>query len=59
MNHAQLAKIYCVNYSDCLANGDSTDDRAIENEDDPRVPLVDQNGHTNRGYGAMKMSDWN
>ena len=57
--HAQLRKIYCVKYSDCIANGDETDNRAIENEDDPRVPLVDYNGHTNKGYGAMKMSDFN
>lgn len=56
--HAQLRKIYCVKYSDCIANGDETDNRAIENEDDPRVPLVDYNGHTNRGYGAMRMSDF-
>ena len=43
-------------YSDTVANGDYTDDKPIEWEEDPNVDLVDYNGHTNAGYGAKSNS---
>jgi hypothetical protein len=41
-------------YSDELANGDSADDRDIHNEDDMNDDVVDYNGGTSRGYGAIE-----
>jgi len=38
-------------YSDELANGDSADDKEVEKEHDMTDDIVDENGHTNRGYG--------
>jgi len=35
-----------VKFSDELADGDKDDDRELENEDDPRDPIVDDNGFT-------------
>ena len=40
-----------MKYSDELANGDSADDKENQFEHDPTDPIVDYNGHTNRGYG--------
>jgi len=39
-------------YSNELANGDRSDDKELEKEDDPNDAIVDYNGHTNRGYGS-------
>lgn len=47
-NKVQLRK-----YSDELANGDSADNRDIHEEEDTNDDVVDENGHTNRGYGSM------
>lgn len=35
-------------YSDELANGDKDDDKELENEDDPRDAIVDDNGFTHQ-----------
>jgi len=40
-----------MKYSDELANGDRDDDKENQFEHDPTDPIVDYNGHTNRGYG--------
>ena len=40
-------------YSDDLANGDRDDNREIDRDND-----VDYNGHTNRGYGSRKPSEY-
>ena len=45
-------------YSDELANGDKDDDRSIHEEEDPKDPVVDLNGHTNAGYGAVNPHKW-
>jgi len=45
-------------YSDGIANGDATDDKQLEFEHDPKSTVVDYNGHTNRGYGAMDPYKW-
>lgn len=39
-------------YSNELANGDKSDDKELEKENDPNDFVVDYNGHTNRGYGS-------
>ena len=44
-------------YSDELANGDSADDKELQWEHDPNDPIVDYNGHTNRGYGHTRYDD--
>jgi len=35
-----------------VANGDKSDDKELEKEDDMNDAIVDYNGHTNRGYGS-------
>ena len=45
-------------YSNELANGDRSDDKELEKENDPNDDIVDYNGHTNRGYGSQKPSDF-
>ena len=40
-------------YSDELANGDSADDRDIHEDEDMNDDVVDVNGGTNAGYGAL------
>ena len=40
-------------YSNELANGDMSDDKELEKEDDMSDDIVDYNGHTNAGYGSM------
>jgi len=40
-------------YSDELCNGDSADDREIHEEEDMNDDVVDYNGQTNAGYGAV------
>ena len=42
-----------VNYSDQLANGDADDDKEIEDEDDPRDMICDDDGFVNQ----FKMTD--
>ena len=39
-------------YSNELANGDKSDDKELEKEDDPYDAIVDYNGGTNAGYGS-------
>ena len=39
-------------YSNELANGDKSDDKELEKEDDPEDAIVDYNGGTNAGYGS-------
>ena len=39
-------------YSNELANGDVSDDKELEKEDDMEDAIVDVQGHTNRGYGS-------
>lgn len=39
-------------YSNELSNGDKSDDKELEKEDDMNDAIVDYNGHTNRGYGS-------
>ena len=41
-------------YSDELANGDSADDKDIHEEEDMNDDVVDYNGSTSRGYGAVE-----
>jgi hypothetical protein len=43
---------YMQKYSDDLANGDSADNKNIDDEG------VDMNGHTNRGYGSSTPKDF-
>jgi len=45
-------------YSNELANGDRSDDKELEKENDMSDAIVDYNGHTNRGYGSQKPSDF-
>jgi len=40
-------------YSNELANGDKTDDKELEKEEDPMDAIVDYRGHTNAGYGSI------
>ena len=40
-------------YSNELANGDMSDDKELEKEEDPEDAIVDYNGQTNRGYSSM------
>jgi hypothetical protein len=37
-----------VKYSDTIANGDKDDDKEIEDEDDPRDMIVDDDGFVNQ-----------
>ena len=39
-------------YSNQIANGDKSDDKETEMENDPNDFVVDYNGQTNRGYGS-------
>lgn len=39
-------------YSNELANGDESDDKELERENDPEDPIVDYNGQENAGYGS-------
>tara|TARA_B110001450_G_C17154751_1_gene292716 strand:+ start:78 stop:407 length:330 start_codon:yes stop_codon:yes gene_type:complete len=39
-------------YSNELSNGDASDDKELEKEDDAEDAIVDYNGHTNAGYGS-------
>jgi len=39
-------------YSNEIANGDRSDDKELEKENDMSDDIVDYNGHTNRGYGS-------
>jgi len=39
-------------YSNELANGDKTDDKELEKEDDMEDAIVDYNGQTNEGYAS-------
>jgi hypothetical protein len=39
-------------YSNEVANGDRSDDKELEKEDDMSDAIVDYQGHTNRGYGS-------
>ena len=41
-------------YSDELANGDSADDKDVHEESDMNDDVVDVNGQTSRGYGAIE-----
>lgn len=45
-------------YSNEIANGDRSDDKELEKENDMSDDIVDYNGHTNRGYGSQKPSDF-
>ena len=45
-------------YSNELANGDRSDDKELEKEDDMEDAIVDYNGHTNAGYGSMLPTDY-
>jgi len=45
-------------YSDELANGDSSDNREIHEEEDMDDAVVDFNGHTYRGYGSLTPSSY-
>lgn len=62
-NNAHLAQKMSLSqmrdlYSNELANGDRDDDKELEKENDPNDAIVDYNGHTNRGYGSQKPSDF-
>jgi hypothetical protein len=48
-----LVQLDNIKYSDELANGDESDDKEIHEEEDMNDPVVDYNGHTNAGYGAI------
>jgi len=39
-------------YSNELANGDVSDDKELEHDNDPEDDIVDYNGQTNAGYGS-------
>ena len=39
-------------YSNELANGDVSDDKEVERENDPEDAIVDYNGQDNAGYGS-------
>ena len=48
-----LLQYEVTRYSDELANGDESDDKELHEEEDMNDPVVDYNGHTNAGYGAI------
>jgi len=58
INEDHMNLMYSVTkYSDELANGDSADDKELQWEHDPNDPIVDYNGHDNRGYGHTRYDD--
>ena len=56
-NSAMLANRHSLNQmrdlpSNEVANGDKSDDKELEKENDPNDYVVDMMGHTNAGYGS-------
>merc|ERR1712146_179882 len=45
-------------YSVEIANGDSSDNKDLHEEEDMNDDVVDYNGQTNRGYGSMRPVDF-
>jgi len=49
-----------VKYSNQVANGDADEDKEIEDEDDPRDPIVDDDGFVNQfKQNKRSVSEWN
>jgi len=57
-NSALMQKSRREPYSNELANGDKSDDKELEKENDPNDFAVDLHGHTDRGYGSEVPSDY-
>jgi len=49
-----------VKYSDQLANGDADEDKEIQDEDDPRDPIADDDGFVNQfKMDKGSVQEWN
>jgi len=50
---------HSVKYSDQLANGDEVDDKELEDEDDPRDIIVDDDGFVDQWrHNPAKLAEW-